>query len=347
MAIEDLAGRTQEWIESGAWLKAAGRVAVAAAIVGAAFLLARVFQSGMHRLRGAFKTGAPVAYVVEQLGTYAIVLIGVVSGAATLGLDLSSLALFGGAVGVGVGLGLQGIVKEFVSGIVLIFDPMVQVGDFVELQNDVRGEVVEIGPRAVRLRTNDDLNVVIPNSVFMQDRVTNWTYNSASRRIHVPFSVAEESDIAKVRDIALAAARALPFTLPEDGLHKTQVWLNGFAGGGLEFDLVVWPTLESSRHPRTLHAAYTWAIYEALRAAGIRNAQDQLDLRLRGVFGRDDDEALRALNLHRAEREAGRGGERPAVVDHAPNDAATAVYDDADRRIRRQGEAPRQRVRPT
>ncbi len=94
-------------------------------------------------------------------------LLGVIAGLSTAGLNLSSLAVFAGALGVGVGLGLQGIVKEFVCGLALIFDPNVRVGDFVEIEGDVRGEVAEIGARATRLRTNDGLDVVVPNSHLM------------------------------------------------------------------------------------------------------------------------------------------------------------------------------------
>ncbi|WKL59016.1 mechanosensitive ion channel [Asticcacaulis sp. ZE23SCel15] len=237
-------------------------------------------------------------------------------------------------------MGSQGIVKEFVSGVVLIFDPNIQVGDFVEMEGGIRGEVAEIGPRATRLRTNDDLNIVMPNSSVVQGLVTNWTYNERSRRIHVPFSVAEQSNSAKVREVVLEAAKALAFTLPDDDVHKTQVWLTGFSGNGLDFDLVVWPTLESSRHPRTMHAAYTWAIYEALQAAGIENANDQLEMRLASLFGYEGDAALKALNLTEKEtRSQRRTDSRP----EAPNDAAEAVYDDADRNRRLRVEVPRKR----
>ena len=320
------------WLADYDWLAGAGRVAVAATVIGGAFLLSHLLQRGLERLRTGSDARAQMIYIVERLGTYLLLLAGFLIGVSALGVDLGSLTIFGGAIGVGLGLGLQGVVKEFVSGLVLIFDPTIQVGDFVELDDDVRGEIVEIGPRATRLRTNDDLNVVIPNSNLMQTRVTNWTYNDASRRIHVPFSVAEESDIAHVRDTVLAAARALPFTLPEDDDHRTQVWLNSFASDGLDFDLVVWPTPESSRHPRAMHAAYTWAIYHCLRAAGIDNA----DPRMKVEFSRGDEPA--------------RPPERPARREPlAPNDAAAAVVQDADRN-RRQREAdaarPRRRQPP-
>lgn len=317
---------TRDWWTQAASVELGQRGLKAIAIVVGAFVLARVLKLSLDRLRRRSRLGGPTIYIVEQIGGYLILLVGLLAAVATLGVDLTSLTIFGGALGVGVGLGLQGVVKEFVSGLVLIFDPDIQVGDFVEIEDGVRGEVVEIGARATRLRTNDDLNVVIPNSALVQNRVTNWTYNEGSRRIHVPFSVAEGSDVALVRKVALEAACSLPFTLPDDNFRKTQVWLTGFGGAGLDFDLVVWPQLESSRHPRTMHAAYTWAIYQALLKAGVDNASERIELGLPRSVGHEAEAALKAVQSGKQP-----GRRRPAKREAAPNDAAQAMFDDAGR----------------
>ena len=329
----------REWLGSGALVVFSGRVLVAIAIVGATYLLVQVMQLGLERLRRRAKIGSPLIYIVEKVVGYALLVAGLIAGLATLGVDLNSFTVFAGAIGVGAGLGLQGVVKEFVSGLVLIFDPAIQVGDFIELESGLRGEVVEVGPRATRLRTNDDLNVVIPNSKFMQSQVINWTYNDQTGRIHVAFSVAEETDKALVRDVVMAAAHALPFTAPDRPDRKTQVWLTSFSGEGLDFELIVWPTLESSRHPSSLRAAYTWAVHEALHAAGIENSSPQLDLRLRSLFGQEGDRALQALDM--ADRR--KAARREPSVERAPNDAAAAVFDDAVRNSRARDAEPRRR----
>lgn len=337
MVTPELYGVAKDWLHSGLWSGMGRRVVVAAAVLGVVFLLAQMLRVGMERLRQRFVAGAPLIYTVEKVGGYAILVVGAIAAISMLGVNLSSLTIFVGATGVGLGLGLQGVVKEFVSGLVLIFDPAIQIGDFVQVDGDLRGEVVEIGPRATRLRTNDNLSVVIPNSIMTQSRVINWTYNEQTRRIHVPFSVAEEADKARVRDLVLAAAKALPFTLPDDEPRKTQVWLTGFDANGLEFELVVWPTLESSRHTRTMHAAYTWAVHEALRGAGIENSTPQMDLRVRSLFGREGEHAFHALNLAERAPKRDDAAQPPSV----PNDAAAAVFDDADRQ-RREREAEAQ-----
>jgi small-conductance mechanosensitive channel len=274
-----------------------GGVVAGFAVAALFFLAARLAGYGIRRLSGHARQAAPALYIVRKLVTYGLVIIGVVAGLSTMGLNLSSLAVFAGAVGVGVGLGLQGIVKEFVSGLVLIFDRAMSVGDFVELEEGKRGVVQEIGPRAVRVRTNDEIDITIPNSKFIEGPVVNWTLHDQGRRISIPFGVAYGSDRRKVRDVVLAAARDVPFTQPETDQHKSQVWLVGFGDSSLKFELLVWPTLEAVKRPSTAKAAYTWAIADALEAAGIEIPNPQRDLHLRSLFGLQADAALAALDL--------------------------------------------------
>jgi small-conductance mechanosensitive channel len=313
------------WLATGQWVAPASRSLLAVAIIGVAIIGSRLLSAGLRRLRDRSRAGRPIIYIVEKLASYGLVLIGLFVGLSTLGINLTSLAVFAGAVGVGVGLGLQGIVREFVSGLVLIFDPHVHVGDFVELENGIRGEIAEVGPRATRLRTNDGLNVVIPNSKLIEAQVVNWTLKGATRRIHVPFSVAYGIDKALVREVVLAAARATPFTLPESDLCKTQVWMTGFGASGLNFELVVWPTFEAVKRPSAMQAAYIWAIEDALRIAEIEIPFPQMDLRVRSLFGRDGDAALRALGL------SGAGAQRTQQANIASrNDAADTLVAEAE-----------------
>jgi small-conductance mechanosensitive channel len=300
-----------------------GGLVAGAVIFLIAAVAARLVSRGLRRVRERAPqrtTGA--LYLLEKLVTYGLVIVGVVAGLSAAGLNLSSLALFAGAIGIGIGLGLQGVVKEFVSGLFLIFDRMVSVGDLIELEGGVRGAIVEIGPRASRIRTNDNVNIIVPNSRLIEDRVTNWTLKGDTRRIHVPFSVAYGADRSRVRDAVLAAARASPFTLPETETRKSQVWLVGFGESGLDFELLVWPTQAAVKRPAGMHAAYTWLIADALDEAGIEVPFPQTDLRLRSIFGREGDEALRVLGLQGAgAKAAARPDARPAAAP-TTNDAA-------------------------
>lgn len=300
-----------------------GGLLTALVIVLVAALLSRLVVRALRRARERGPRHAQALYLLEKLAGYGILIAGVMMALSTAGLNLSSLAVFAGAIGIGVGLGLQGVVKEFVSGLFLIFDRMVSVGDYVELHDGkVRGAVMEIGPRATRVRTNDNVNVLVPNSWLIEGPVTNWTLKGDTRRIHIPFAVAYGADRARVRDAVLAAANASPFTLPETEARKSQVWLVGFGESGLDFELLVWPTRDAVKRPAAMHAAYTWLIADALDQAGVEIPFPQTDLRLRSVFGREGDDALRALGMDPA-------GLRPAPGPPPPPPAGWPSDNDA------------------
>ena len=294
-----------------------GGVITGAVTIGVALVLAWAVTRGIRRLRVRARRATGALYLLEKLAGYGIIVAGVFFGLSAAGLNLSSLAVFAGAIGIGIGLGLQGVVKEFVSGLFIIFDGMVSVGDYVELEG-ARGIIAEIGPRATRIRNNDNIDVVVPNSKLIEGTVTNWTLKGDTRRIHIPFGVAYESDRAAVREAVLAAARASPFTLPETETRKCQVWLTGFGDSSLNFELLVWPTLDAVKRPAAMHAAYTWAIADALDGAGIEIPFPQTDLRVRSVFGHAGDDGLEAMGLKRP-----RPAPRPAAAaGPTANDAA-------------------------
>lgn len=277
---------------AGASLTVGGLVGAGVILIGA-FCVSWLITRALRRVRERAERSRQALYLLERLSGYAVIILGVMAALSTAGLNLSSLAVFAGALGIGVGLGLQGVVKEFVSGLFLIFDRMVSVGDYIEIEDiGIRGAIMEIGPRATRVRTNDNVNVLVPNSRLIEQPVTNWTLKGDTRRIHVPFAVAYGSDRGRVREAVLACARCSPFTLPETEARKSQVWLVGFGDKGLEFELLVWPTREAVKRPAAMHAAYTWLIADALDGAGIEVPFPQTDLRIRSAFGLEGDEAL-------------------------------------------------------
>ncbi|KIC57608.1 transporter [Brevundimonas nasdae] len=300
-----------------------GGLVSAGVILLIAFAAHWLVTRSLRRVRERSDRSRQAIYLLERLTGYGIIVVGVMSALSAAGLNLSSLTVFAGALGIGVGLGLQGVVKEFVSGLFLIFDRMVSVGDYIEIEDiGIRGAIMEIGPRATRVRTNDNVNVLVPNSRFIEQPVTNWTMKGDTRRIHVPFTVAYGSDRGQVRDAVLAAARASPFTLPETEARKSQVWLVAFGDRGLSFELVVWPTRDAVKRPAAMHAAYTWLIADALDAAGVEVPVPQTDLRLRTAFGLDGEEALKRLGYGAGSPPRPTGPQSPA---RTANDAADDV----------------------
>jgi small-conductance mechanosensitive channel len=309
-----------------------GGLAASLITVVVALVASRLLGAMLKRVRDRSNRGKAALYIVEKLTTYGLIVLGVFAGVSTLGVDLSSLAVFGGALGVGVGLGLQGVVKEFVSGIVLIFDEELRVGDYIELESGQRGVVHEIGARATRIRNNDSVDILIPNSQLIQGTVTNWTLRGHTRRIHVPFRAPYGIDKEKVREAVLQAANALAATMPDSPVYRTQVWLVGFGDSSLNFELVVWPRLEAVKRPNAMHAAYTWAIDDALRKAGIPVPSPQQDIHIRSLFGEEGEDARRTLRLEAGDTapRSGRRRKAGASSNDAEQDLLAPGHDDLE-----------------
>jgi len=268
-------------------------------------------------------------YTVSRLGTYLVLAAGVLLAIGTLGVPLSRFAIIAGGLGVGLGFGLQTIFSNFVSGLILLFDKSLKVGDFVELESGITGEVRDIKIRATRLVTNDNIDILVPNSEFVAGRVVNWTHRDVSRRLRVPFGVAYGTDKERVRQAALEAAAEVPFTQALDGPRRPQVWLQQFGDSSLNFELVVWLTAEATVKPMAVLAAYNWAVHSALQRHEIEIPFPQRDLNLRTLFGLEESAARRALGLAVEPEPNQPGAASRAAADPGSNDAIDDVSGEA------------------
>lgn len=223
---------------------------------------------------------ASSVYAFGRIARYAVWVLGTLVGLSLLGIDLTNLAILGGAIGVGIGIGLQNLFSNLVSGIVILLEKSLRVGDFVDLQSGVVGRVSEISMRYTRVTTNDLVNVFVPNSEFTGGRVINWSFGENNRRIHVPFGVAYGCDKSQVREAGLAAARQVEGTIDEDK-RRPEVWLVGFGDSSLNFELVTWVDNRLLMAPASTSAKYLWAIEDELRKRGIEIPFPQRDLHLR------------------------------------------------------------------
>jgi small-conductance mechanosensitive channel len=145
-------------------------------------------------------------YAIARASSYLVLLLGLIIGVDASGLNLRSLLVVGGALGVGVGFGLQNIVANFVAGVVILWEGPVKVGDLIDVGNTL-GEVIRIGARGTWVRTFDNEVVIVPNSEFVNNRVTNWTANDRTVRVSVPVGVSYDSDFEKVRQLLEQIAR--------------------------------------------------------------------------------------------------------------------------------------------
>ena len=169
------------------------------------------------------------------------------------------------------------------------------MGDFVELESGVTGEVKEINMRSTLITTNDNIDILVPNSEFVGGRVINWTLRDVYRRTRIPFGVAYGTDKEKVKQAALEAADNVPWTLKNIKSRQPQVWFVEFGDSSLNFELVVWLTQEAVKRPGSVTAAYLWEIESKLKEYDIEIPFPQRDLHLRSVFGHTEDEARDAF----------------------------------------------------
>ena len=270
---------------------------VAFAVWVVAWLLRRALQR--YAKRNPDVNQAAV-YTVSRVANYLLILVGVLLAFDAAGIPVGKFTVFAGALGVGLGFGLQAIFNNFVSGLILLFDRSLKIGDFIELDGDIRGTVRAINIRSTRITTNDNIDVLVPNAEFMTKRVVNWTYSSPDRRIRVPFGVAYGTDKELVKKAALEAAAKVPFTLAIEGDKQPQVWLVGFGDSAVDYQLVVWLNESASRRNAAVKAAYLWELDTALKAYEIEIPFPQQDLRVRSLFGLEGPAALAALRMDAA-----------------------------------------------
>lgn len=223
-------------------------------------------QAGMH--------------VLSRLLRYFIWLVGTFVGLNLMGIDLAGVALLGSAFAVGLGFGLQNIFSNFVSGIIILLERSLKVGDFVDLQSGVRGVVREIAMRYTRVTTNDAVDVLVPNAEFINGRVTNWTFDDAFRRLRVPFGVAYGTQKEQVREAGIAAALKVPGVLNTEG-RQPAVWLVAYGDSSVNYELVVWAEHSLTTAPASAHAKLMWALDDELNARAIEIPFPQRDLHLR------------------------------------------------------------------
>ncbi|MEM1393648.1 MAG: mechanosensitive ion channel domain-containing protein [Cyanobacteria bacterium P01_H01_bin.150] len=205
--------------------------AVIAYIIGSVIsrLIRKTILSRFKLDRGTKEAiSSVIGYLIAGIG-FLIVLRGA-------GIDLSSLTVVAGVLGLGIGFGLQNISSNFISGITLLFEQPLKVGDLVEV-DDLKGIVEKISIRSTVVRTLDNIFVIVPNQKFIENNVVNWSYRDKKCRVHVPVGVAYGTDTTLVTEALLAAARRHPRVLQQP---TPKVWFNEFGDSSLNFELLVW-----------------------------------------------------------------------------------------------------------
>jgi len=233
-------------------------------------------------------------YAIAQIVSNVVLIVGIFIVLDNAGIHLGALTVFAGAVGVGVGFGLQNIASNFISGLVILAERPITVGDRVEVAG-IAGQVQHIRARSTVIVTNDNITMIVPNTKFIDSPVTNWTYGDPRVRFRLPVGVAYGSDVKKVRQALLAAASENANTLKDPA---PSVFLEKFGENSIDFELVVWSS-EMSYRPRRYRSDLNFAMEQKLREAGIEIAFPQRDLHIRSGV-------LKVQNVDAANRSASR-----------------------------------------
>ena len=234
----------------------------------------RVWMAERALARTKLDIGARQA--VASISRYVFLLLGLLIILQTAGIDLTTLNVLAGAVGIGVGFGLPNIVSNFISGLIIMFERPIKIGDRIVVDN-VEGDVVEIGARSTKVLTNDNIMIVVPNSKFISENVVNWMYNDASVRFRIPVGVAYGTDVRKVEKILLEVAQAEPDVLDDP---PPVVRFLGFGDSALNLELRAWSTKAVNRKGRLI-SAINFAIYDKFHEHGIEIPFPQRDLHIR------------------------------------------------------------------
>src|SRR6202046_4450655 len=237
--------------------------------------------------RLSIKRSSPLQRAACRAPGYLVCLLVLISGLDSTGVNLRSLLVVGGALGVGIGFGLQNIVANFVAGIVILWEGPIKLGDFIDV-GTTHGEVIRIGARGTWVRTFDNEVIIVPNSEFINTRVANWTANDPTVRMSIPLGVSYDSDFDMVREVLLDIAKRNKQVLPDP---EAMVMVTGFGDNSVNINLRVSTTTTMDRAGMLrndvglLKSDLCAEILRVFREKKIEMPFPQRDLRVRSIDG--------------------------------------------------------------
>lgn len=236
----------------------------------------RLKQWIVTRLLSQSNVDLGVRLAIGAIVRYIVLAIGLIIIFQSVGIDLSTLTIVAGALGVGVGFGLQNITNNLVSGFILLIERPIKVGDRIEV-GSVTGDVVNISLRSTTVVTNNNIAIIVPNSEFVSNSVTNWSYTDRNVRFNFPVGVSYRSDPELVRRLLIQIAGQHPGVLKDP---KADALLQEFGDSSLNFILRVW-TRQYATTPSVLRSELNFMIWNIFKEHGIEIPFPQRDLHIR------------------------------------------------------------------
>jgi small-conductance mechanosensitive channel len=230
----------------------------------------------IHRLLAKSSIEIGVRVAVASLVRYVILVVGFIVILQTAGIDLSSVTVIFGALGVGIGFGLQNITNNFVSGLVILIERPIKVGDRIEVAG-ISGDVVKISMRATTVITNDNISIIIPNSEFVSSTVINWSHTDRNVRFNFPVGVSYKEDPSNIRKLLLQVADENSGVLKQP---RPDVLFSEFADSAMNFNLRVW-TREYTDRPNILKSQLYYEIHKKFKENGVEIPYPQHDIHIK------------------------------------------------------------------
>ena len=250
------------------------------------FIVGALYKRKINKIASNRRSFTPsTRTILANLGYYLIVTIAFFMALNILGVKLSSIALVAGALSVGIGFGLQNIVSNFVSGLILMFERSVKIGDYIEVDENTRGYVTDIRMRSTTINTNENIDIIIPNQSFIQNNVINWTMSDNIRRFSIPFGVAYGTDVHMVINVIKEAVlnSDLREDIVENSQRQTRVIMTEMADSSVNFELFVWVRGDKLHKPKRTASEFLVVIYDTLYANQIEIPFPQQDIHIRSI----------------------------------------------------------------
>ena len=240
------------------------------------YITAKLRKWIVYKLLSKSKIDLGVRVAVGTIIRYIVLIVGLIIVLQTVGIDLSAITILAGALGVGIGFGLQNITNNFVSGIVILFERPIKVGDRIEV-GKVSGDVIRISMRSTTIVTNDNISIIVPNSEFISSTVINWSHIDRNIRLNFPISVSFKEDPERVRRVLLEVAAENEGVLKEP---KPDILFDKYGESALNFNLRIW-TREYINRPGVLRSQLYYAVFKKFKENGIEIPYPQRDLHIK------------------------------------------------------------------
>ena len=259
------------------WLLGQAAVVIVVAII-LALTLARLLE---RRLMGLTDMNLSLRMALSKAARTVLLIVAVLVALPTVGIDLTVLSVLGGAIGVGIGFGLQKVASNYISGFIILLDRSVRIGDLVTVDNKY-GEVSQINTRYTLLKGLDGTETIVPNETLITQSVINHSLSKPNVRIGIPVQVSYDADLELAQALMLDAARAQERVIRDELEYLPKVFLRDFADNGIQMELGVW-IRDANEGQGNLRSDINWAIWRGFKAAGIEIPFPQRVIHLSGT----------------------------------------------------------------